>query len=235
MLAHSFFRARATFQLTKAWEGLMISSAKIAFGVLLSLTGVEVGKAQAQSQTVSIILVRHPESDTTQPTVPLTPRGEARAAQLIHTLSGVKFTHVFASHTIRSRQTVERVAAANKLTVVQLPTPGSTVDGKVVDDQTNRRAPIEPVSDALLKLPAGSVALAGLNSENIYAILNKLGVPVAAAGQSCAHGSMCVPCTNNECYPRKEFDHFWHVVRQPGQAQPLAYLELRYAAGWQGP
>lgn len=189
----------------------------------------------AQPQTVSILIVRHPESDNKQPTIPLSPRGHARAELLIHTLSGIKFSHVFSSHTTRSRQAVERIAAAHNLPVVQLPRPGSTLDGKVVTDQTTRRAPIEPISQALLTLPSGSTALVGLNSENIYAILNKLGVPAAPAGQQCVKGSVCVPCTNNECYPRNEFDHLWHVVRDPKRSELLAYLELRYGAGWLAP
>jgi hypothetical protein len=212
-------------------------AAKIVLSVVVMISAI-VGTAipaLAQSQTVSILIVRHPESDNTQPTIPLSERGRARAELLIHTLRGVKFTHVYSSHTTRSRQAVERIAAAHNLTVVQLPAPGSVLDGKPVTDQTTRRAPIEPVSEALLKLPAGSTALVGLNSENIYAILNRLGVPLAPSGQSCAQGSMCVPCTSNECYPGKEFDHLWHVVRQPGRTEPLAYLELRYGAGWPGP
>ena len=102
-------------------------------------------------------------------------------------------------------------------------------------DQTSRRAPIEPLSTALLQLPPGSVALVALNSENIFAILNRLGVPLASDGQSCALGSMCVPCTDNSCYPRREFDHLWHLVRDAGRAEPLALVELRYGAGWQAP
>jgi hypothetical protein len=83
-----------------------------------------------------------------------------------------------------------------------------------------------------MELPPGSVALAGLNSENVFAILNKLGVPVAKPGETCERGAMCVPCTDNSCYPRNEFDQIWHVVRQPGRAEPLAFVELRYGAGW---
>jgi hypothetical protein len=190
----------------------------------------------AQAQTVSILIVRHPETVPEGPPArPLTTVGQQRADLLIHTLRGVKFTHFFASHTTRSRQAIEKIAAAHGLSVVQLPKPGSLLDGKIVTDDTSRRAPIEPISEALLQLPAGSVALVGLNSENIYAILNRLGVPEAPAGQSCDPGSMCVPCTSNECYPGKEFDHLWHVVRQPGRAEPLASIELRYGAGWQAP
>jgi hypothetical protein len=191
-----------------------------------------VGQPLAQTQPVSILIVRHAEADTSQPTVPLTTAGRQRAELLVHTLRGVKFTHIFASHTIRARQMVEGIASAHGLSVIQLPVPGSIVDGQPVTDQTSRRAPIEPISTALLKLPPGSVALAALNSENIFAILNRLGVPVAPSGQSCVPGSMCVPCTDNSCYPRKEFDHIWHIVRESGRAEPLALVELRYGAGW---
>jgi hypothetical protein len=154
---------------------------------------------------------------------------------LVQTLRGVKFTHIFATHTTRTRQMVEAIAAAQGVPIVQLPVPGSILDGQPVTDQTSRRAPIEPISTALLQLPPGSVALVALNSENIFAILHRLGVPLAPAGHSCALGSMCVPCTDNSCYPRSEFDHLWHLVRDAGRAAPLALVELRYGAGWQAP
>ena len=181
----------------------MLATFQIVRVTLVSMAVLACSESFAQPQTASILIVRHPEFDNTQKTIPLSARGHARAELLIHTLSGVKFTHVFSSHTTRSRQAVERIAAIHMLPVMQLPTPGSVIDGKAVDDQTTRRAPIEPVSEALLKLPAGSVALVGLNSENIYAIINKLGVPVASSGSTCALGSMCVPCLSNECYPGK--------------------------------
>jgi len=189
-------------------------------------------QAFAQAQPISIFIVRHAESDSSQPTVPLTAAGRQRADLLIKTFQGVKFTHVFASHTTRARQMLERISSMHGLAIAQLPVPGSTLDGQTVNDQTSRRASIEPIAAALLKLPPGSVALAALNSENIFAILNRLGVPVAAAGQTCAPGAMCVPCTDNNCYPRKEFDHLWHIVRESGRAEPLAFVELRYGAGW---
>jgi hypothetical protein len=189
----------------------------------------------AQTQPVSIFIVRHAEVDPSQrsqPIVPLTAAGRQRADLLVHTFRGVKFTHIFATHTTRTREMVGGIASAHGLPIVQLPVPGSILDGQPVTDQTSRRAPIEPIAAALLKLPPGSVALAVLNSENIFAILNRLGVPVAPSGQSCAPGSMCVPCTDNSCYPQKEFDHLWHVVRESGRAELLALVELRYGAGW---
>ena len=189
-------------------------------------------QALAQQQTVSIIIVRHAESDGSQPTIPLSAAGRQRAALLAPTLNGVAFTHLFATHTTRTRQMVEAIAAAQVLPIVQLPVPGSMLDGQPVTDQTTRRAPIEPMAAALLKLPPGSVALAALNSENIYAIMNRLGVPVAGPGKSCAPGSMCVPCLDNKCFP-VAFDRIWHLVIEPGRAVPLALVELRYGAGWQ--
>ena len=185
----------------------------------------------AQARPVSILIVRHAESDPSPPTQPLTAAGRQRAELLVQTLRGVKFTHIFASHTTRARQMVEAIASAQSLTVVQLPVPGSTLDGQTVTDQMSRRAAIEPISTALLKLPPGSVALASLNSENIFAILNRLGIAVATEGKSCTPGTMCVPCTDNSCYPRNEYDHLWHLVHEPGRAEPLAFIELRYAAG----
>lgn len=126
---------------------------------------------------------------------------------------------------------LEGVASAQGLPVVQLPVPGSILDGQAVTDQTSRRAPIGPISQELLKLPPGSVPLVALNSENIFAILNLLGVPAAAAGQACAPGSMCVRCLDNTCFP-PVFDRLWLLVLQPGRAKPIAYLELRYGVGW---
>jgi Histidine phosphatase superfamily (branch 1) len=207
----------------------------IATLVVMTAHGLGVSQALAQTQPISILIVRHAEADGSQPTIPLTAAGRQRADVLVQTLRGVKFTHLFTSHTTRTRQMVEGIAAAQGVPIVQLPVPGSMLDGQPVTDQTSRRAPIEPISTALLHLPPGSVALVALNSENIFAILHRLGVPLAPDGQSCVLGSMCVPCTDNSCYPRSEFDHLWHLVRDAGRAEPLALVELRYGAGWRAP
>jgi histidine phosphatase superfamily protein (branch 1) len=194
-----------------------------------------VSPSLAQTQPISILLVRHAEADGSQPTIPLTAAGRQRADLLAYTLRGVKFTHIFTTHTTRTRQMVEAIAAAQGVPIVQLPVPGSMLDGQPVTDQTSRRVPIEPIATALLQLSPGSVALVALNSENIFAILHRLGVPVAPAGQSCALGSLCVPCTDNSCYPRGEFDHLWHLVREADRPEPLALVELRYGGGWRDP
>ena len=203
----------------------------LAFAVLCMTADL----SNAQADLVSIFIVRHPETDASQasqPVVPLSELGKQRAALLVPTLRDVKFTHMFASHTTRSRQAIEGVAAKHGLSVVQMPAPGSPFEGQPVTDQTTRRAPIEPIAAALTKLPAGSVALVGLNSENIYAILNKLGVPVAREGQPCSQGSMCVPCTDNTCFPRDEFDSLWYLKRDQARNDVVAYTQVRYGAGW---
>jgi hypothetical protein len=190
------------------------------------------GEPTTAQQKVSVFIVRHAETDLAQPTLPLSPVGRQRAELLTQTLQAIEFTHVFSSHTTRSRQTVDGVAKANHLSTVQLPVPGSQLDGQPVTEQTSRRAPIEPIAEALLKLPAGSVALVGLNSENIFAVLGKLGVPVAEEGKQCERGRACVPCTNNSCFPLMQYDQLWHVVIEPGQAAPIEFVEMRYGQGW---
>ena len=199
--------------------------------IIIAVQFLAISQPLAQTQSVSIFIVRHAESDSSQPIQPLSIAGGQRAALLAPTLRGVKFTHLFATHTTRTRQMVEAIASAQGLPIVQLPSPGSILDGKPVTDQTSRQAPIEPIATALLKLPPGSVALAALNSDNIYAILNRLGIPLAKPGQSCAPGSVCVPCLDNKCFP-PEYDLLWHLVLEPGRATPLAFVELRYGIGW---
>jgi hypothetical protein len=71
-----------------------------------------------------------------------------------------------------------------------------------------------------------------LNSENIFAVLNRLGIRVADAGTTCAIGQRCVPCLNSTCFPPDSFDRLWYMVRRPGQSEPLVFAELRYGVGW---
>lgn len=191
---------------------------------------IPAAEALAQTQPVTVVIVRHPEAAGNEP-FPLTPIGHQRAQLLVHTFRDVKFTHMFATHTTRARQTVEPIAAIQKLQIVQLPAPGSTLGGQPVTDSTPRQAAIEPIASAVLQLPAGSVALVGANSDNIYGILNRLGVPVAP-DQKCAVGTMCVPCLTNACFPGGDYDRLWYLVIEPGRAKPMVMIETRYGAGW---
>lgn len=208
---------------------------RIAAGLgVLALVGVA-SSAAAQEPLVQIYIVRHPEAELAPAdpkAIHLTDAGRQRASLLAPTLAGVRVTHLVASHTLRTRELLEGLAAERALPIVQLPTPGSVLNGQVVTDEVPRREAIAPVADALLALPAGSVAVAALNSDNIYAVLNRLGVPVAEAGRTCSVGQMCVPCLNNTCYPGEVFDRLWYLVLRPGQPGPLVFAELRYGVGW---
>lgn len=210
---------------------LRFALALATVGLAACSTTAQLPTAPAASLPVTILIVRHGETDPSKPNLPLSAAGEKRAQLLEQTVRGVKFTHLFGTHTVRTRQMLDAIAKRQGLAVVQLPVPGSTWQGETVTDQTSRRAPIEPIAAALAALPPGSVVLAALNSENIYPILHKLGVPVAAAGGRCEAGAMCVPCLDNTCYPRNDFDHLWQVVLQSGGKTPLAFTELRYAQG----
>ena len=206
---------------------------RTAVVVFIAAHVVSVGEALAQTQPVTVVIVHHPETAVTEPPpFPLTQVGRQRAELLVQTFRDIGFTHIFATHTMRTRQTIEPVAAVRKLQIVQLPAPGSMLDGQLVTDSTSRQAAIEPIANAMLKLPAGSVALVAANSDNIYGILNRLGVPVAATGQKCAVGSMCVPCLTNDCFPGDDVDHLWYLVIETGRAKPLMMIETRYGAGW---
>jgi len=188
--------------------------------------------ASAQQSLVQIYIVQHPETDGTAKdpaAIPLTEAGRQRAALLVPTFAAVKLTHLIASHTLRTHQTLEPLARAQSLAITQFPTPGSTVNGVVVDDRLARQAAVSPVSEALLALPAGSIAFVALNSDNIFAILNRLGVPVKPG---CVEGQRCVPCLNNTCWPGGTPDRLWHVAIPAGKPEPVVFAELHYGAGW---
>ncbi len=70
--------------------------------VIIATQFMGIGQPLAQAQPVSILIVRHAETDTSQPTLPLTAAGRERGKLLGETLQGIKFTHVFASHTTRA-------------------------------------------------------------------------------------------------------------------------------------
>jgi broad specificity phosphatase PhoE len=94
------------------------------FAVTLSMTIV--AGAAAQEALVQIYLVRHPETEArpVDPTaIHLSTAGHQRAALLVPTVAGVRLSHLFASHTVRTRETLEPLAADRSLPIVQLPEP----------------------------------------------------------------------------------------------------------------
>ena len=187
-----------------------------------------------QEALVQVYVVRHPETES----APADPRaihladaGRQRAALLVPTLAAVRVSHLFASHTVRTREALEGLARDRSLPIVQLPEPESTLNRQLVTDEISRREAIEPISRALLSLKPGSIAVVGLNSENIFAVLHNLGVPEAPAGRPCAVGELCVPCLNNTCFP-PVFDRLWYIAFRAGAPGPVVFTEMRYGAGW---
>ena len=203
----------------------------IPVALILVFTGATIvftGSAPAFADRTVIYFVRHGEHDPSTSNQELTQQGKARAGVFAATVRDIPFSHVFSSHTTRSRQTVEAVAKQRGLSVVQLPKPGSVVEGATMNDKTPAKAAIKPLVEALRLLPPGSTALVGVNSDNVYAILNGLGVRVATSDQPCSLGSTCVPCLDNTCFPRDEFDNLWMLIVDVGQTPQLVLL--RYAA-----
>lgn len=87
-----------------------------AFVVIVTQV-LAVSQPLAQTQPISIVIVRHAETDTSQPTLPLTAAGRQRAALLAQTLRGVKFTHIFTSHNTRARLLNFATASAGDLPI----------------------------------------------------------------------------------------------------------------------
>ena len=199
----------------------------LSFGMMLVPPAILAQTAASGSPTTVIYFVRHAAIDPTEPTFPLSAQGKAQADVFARTVRDVHFTHVFSTHTTRARQMVEPAARHRNLPILQLPTPGSRLDTVTVSDRTSSRVAIAPLLEALRKLPTGSSALVGVNSDNIYALLNGMGVPVATAAKPCASGSTCVPCLTNACFPGGE-DQLWILLLHPGSTPRL--IELRYGA-----
>ncbi len=134
---------------------------------------------QVLAEEIQIYLVRHAEVNKKDPEKMLTEAGRDRAEALAQRLSTVDLTHVFSSHTLRTRDTVTPTAEAAGLEVQQFPTLGSTLGGNVVDNRTSGKVAIEPLLNELQQVPEGSTVLVGGNSGNLYAIMAGLGVCVA--------------------------------------------------------
>jgi hypothetical protein len=206
----------------------MRCSVALVLGLLLVPVASRAQQPTEGDKLTVIYFVRHAEVDPTQATFPLSAAGRRKAADLARAVSEVPFTHVFSSHTTRARQMVEPAADARRLPVQQLPLPGIQPDSTVVSDRTSSRAAIAPLIRALRELPAGSRALVGLNSDNVYAILHGLGVPEGTPEQPCLSGRTCVPCLTNACASPR-YDQLWLLILGSAPLGPTL-LELRYGA-----
>jgi hypothetical protein len=156
--------------------------------------------------------IRHAEFVKKDPAKTLNEKGRIRAMALVGYFKGIKLTHIYATHTNRTRDTVMPLAKQRHLKIMQFPQLGSEVKGSKVTNLSKGKVAIKPMTAALKKIPDGSSVVVSANSGNIYAIMAGLGVQVSSKGKACGttEGS-CLPCKDKSCFPKKEFHNIWKV------------------------
>jgi hypothetical protein len=153
------------------------------FMVLLALvSGIEAQRRTASSEVTTFYFVRHGEGDRSDARMPLASRGLERAHRLARVMERVPLTHVFSSHTLRSIEAVEPTAKFHGLEVIELPALGSEVDGEVIHEVSPSDLAIGPLTAALREVTPSSTVLVGVNADNVFAIMNGLGVPLGTDG-----------------------------------------------------
>ncbi len=156
--------------------------------------------------------------------------GELRASLLVGAFAdaGVtsRLTHAFSSHKTRTRQTIEAIVAAAGLSGDIDKNAGDGIQENPVlnDDGTANATELDPQStsgseqptiDALVALPAGSVALVAGHSGTLYDIMSGLGLTDVCLSDT-------VDTCNQDRYPIDEdakvrdFGDIWKIVLQDG-------------------
>ncbi|ODR25847.1 histidine phosphatase family protein [Mycolicibacterium porcinum] len=179
-------------------------AAASALACALSLGGgAGTGHAAPDRGPIVVYIVEHGEPVFSDPALPLSANGIRHGKAVHAVLRDVRFTNVYSSSALRSKQTVSYMADPLGLQVVQLPN---------ADPATPSEAAAEPIVQAVTKLPAGSTALVGGNTENIYRIISKLGIPVV---QGCGPNQQCVPCQDKTCFTENDLNSIWRVTIFP--------------------
>jgi phosphohistidine phosphatase SixA len=161
----------------------------------------------------------------------LNAKGELRAELLADVFRGAgitgRLTHAFSSHKIRTRQTIEMIAAEAGLSgdndknaddgIQEFPVsnPDATADATELDPEST--SPSEaPVIEALTGLPAGSVALVAGHSGTLYDIMAGIGLTDVCFEVS-------IDSCNESRYPVdskfkvKNFGDIWKVTLSAGE------------------
>jgi hypothetical protein len=201
--------------MTKTWKLMCFTLALF----LTAQTGI-VLTAQSDGQIATptvFYFVRHGEVTNGS----LNVQGRERARVLAKTLREVHFTNIFASHTARTREMVEPIAAEQKLPVIQLPQPGTVIGAVTVREDSPTNLAAKPMIEALKRVAPGSTVLVAGNRDNIFAVLNGLGVPLCNSATT-----ECVPCLTSACYG-EWYDRLWILTVTPGAKPRL--MELHYS------
>ncbi|MGX9675136.1 histidine phosphatase family protein [Mycobacterium sp. HM-7] len=191
-------------RLTRTRRSALFAAASALLCSLTVATGDEVAQAAPPDRAPTVVyLVEHGEPVFTDPAMPLSDNGIRYAKAVAAVLKDVTFTNIYSSPALRSKQTVSYAADARGMAVQQLPN---------ADPKTPSADAAAPLADAVSKLPAGSVALVGGNTENIYRIMNTLGIPVQAG---CRPGQRCVPCLDKTCFTPNDLSTVWQLTLYP--------------------
>jgi broad specificity phosphatase PhoE len=114
----------------------------------------------------AVLVVRHAEkaSDANEPSVPLSDAGTSRARRLAALLKDAGVSAIYSTDTVRTRKTVEPLAAARKLEIRIYEPTGP--DGKVS---------LKPLAERLRRENASDVVLVVGHSNTIGPLLSELG------------------------------------------------------------
>lgn len=185
-------------------SGLVLA---VMFSTLTACSSLDTNSNNA----TTYYLIRHAEINKKEPGKPLNAMGKQRANDLITHMQGTQLTHIYATHTNRTRDTAAPLAKDRGLRVIQYPEPGSTIKNEVVTNKTKGKFAIKPMTKALNNVAKGSTVLVSANSGNMYAIIAGLGVNVQ---KDCSKkANSCIPCKTKKCFPKKQFNNIWKVVR----------------------
>ena len=181
--------------------------------MILSSVLVNNAIAEPLSEQTTFYFVRHAEIDKQNADKPLNSKGLQRAEALVDYLKQNQITHIYASHTDRTRDTVKPLSNSLGISIVQSPKPGSTINGEIVNNRTKGKIAIKPLISTLSRVPKGSSVVVAANSGNLFGIMAGLGVPVVGENAICSSKpSKCLPCKAKKCFPKKEFNNVWIVT-----------------------
>jgi len=106
-----------------------------------------------ESETTTLIVVRHAEENRLLGEIPLSDQGASRARELARALSNVKLDAIFSTNTVRSKSTVSPIAEAKGLSV-------TLYDYKSISD-------LMPFVDSLVRNYKGKTVLVVGHSDDV--------------------------------------------------------------------